>query len=232
MPAMASFTDARTRIWRTVASVDESDWEKRSAHIYTRTEVLANLVLHTEGLVRVVDGLRAGKWVPQYGADHFVEFEELSAEGSAAVVPRMYTSTRRFEYSMAGFDPAHFGNERFDTSPDGRHTLRVADIPLLQLIALELCNADLATEYGPADWPAEVPPVLLDRYSREHRLDAFTVAPTDVAHTWEVPGRKSGEVPVVSGKAADLAWWLAERGNGEGVMCSTGGLPVRRANLY
>jgi maleylpyruvate isomerase len=56
--------------------------------------------------------------------------------------------------------------------------------------------------------------------------DPFEVKPLDSARTWVV-GRTESEypVPVVTGPAADLGWWLTGRAAPDTLSCSRGELP-------
>jgi maleylpyruvate isomerase len=52
---------------------------------------------------------------------------------------------------------------------------------------------------------------------------SMVLSSTDAEGLWKL-GRGAG--PEIRGTVGDLAWWLVGRGSGEGLECSTGGLPT------
>jgi maleylpyruvate isomerase len=87
---------------------------------------------------------------------------------------------------------------------------------------VEVHHADLGLGYGPGDWPPELLADLMARRQRE-------LTETGPAFHWFVDETgdrfSSGEGPQVTGRAADLIWWLLGRGTGERLQCSHGVLP-------
>ncbi len=83
-------------------------------------------------------------------------------------------------------------------------------------------HADLRAGYSAGDWPSDFVSMLMARRRKELERDGFALRwrATDTKDSWA-----TGEGPEVTGKAADLLWWLLGRGSGDGLTCSDGELP-------
>jgi maleylpyruvate isomerase len=123
--------------------------------------------------------------------------------------------------------PADRWESRVERTPGGR-SLRAASLPGMRVRELEIHHVDLDAGYSRADWSTTFAEHLLDAMPR--RLDpprAFEVKPLDSARTWVVgSGESEYPVPVVTGPAVDLGWWLTGRGAPDTISCSQGELPT------
>ncbi len=88
---------------------------------------------------------------------------------------------------------------------------------------MEIHHADLQLGYTAADWPEDFTRHLIKR--RQDELadgPSMVLSSTDVDGLWKFG---PGEGPEITGPIADLAWWLIGRGDGAGLVSSTGELP-------
>jgi maleylpyruvate isomerase len=91
---------------------------------------------------------------------------------------------------------------------------------------VEIHHSDLGVGYEPATWPADFSSHLVRQ--RQEDLAAaggpsMVLSSTDVDGLWKFG---EGQGPEVRGAVGDLAWWLVGRGDGRGLTCSSGDLPV------
>jgi len=98
-------------------------------------------------------------------------------------------------------------------------------VPEMRRREVEIHHVDLDAGYHHRDWPEDFCIELLDLVTANHAdspdSGTFTIRATDTVRTWHV----GAEQPVVEGTAADLAWWLVGRGQGEGLGTDAGELP-------
>ena len=82
----------------------------------------------------------------------------------------------------------------------------------------------MLTGYRPADWPEDLSRDLVSTRQDELGLDgpSMVLSSTDVDGLWKLG---SGAGPEITGAVGDLAWWLVGRGQGAGLVSSTGELP-------
>jgi maleylpyruvate isomerase len=115
---------------------------------------------------------------------------------------------------------------RIERTPGGR-TMRAASFPGMRWRELEIHHVDLDAGYTRADWSLGFAEHLLDAMTKRlASADPFEVKPLDSRRTWVIgSGESEYPVPVVTGPAADLAWWLTGRAAPDSVSCSRGELP-------
>jgi maleylpyruvate isomerase len=87
---------------------------------------------------------------------------------------------------------------------------------------VEVHHADLGLDYTADDWPPDFVAGLMERRRQELAAagTAFSWFVTDTGERWS-----TGEGPQVTGRAADLVWWLIGRGSGERLRSTHGTLP-------
>jgi maleylpyruvate isomerase len=114
-----------------------------------------------------------------------------------------------------------------ERTPGGR-TMRAAAFPGMRWRELEIHHADLDAGYTRRDWTLAFAEHLVDAMAKRlHPEQAFEVKPLDTSRTWVVgDGQSEYPVPVVTGPAADLAWWLTGRPVPDTLSCSRGELPT------
>lgn len=189
---------------------------------WTRAHVLAHLALNAEGLSGALVGVTQGARVPMYRSQEArdTDIDELAAAGPTEVRDRLLGGTARLADALAAV-PQDRSEVSIERLPGGR-SFTVADVPWMRWIEVEVHHADLDAGYAHTSWPltlcAEVLDAALTRSLPSGPLTAYAV---DLDRRW-VYGEGG---PTVSGRAADLAWWLSGRGTGDGVTSERGELP-------
>lgn len=114
----------------------------------------------------------------------------------------------------------------FDRTPDG-HRIQAPDIPYMRWREVEIHHADLNLGYRPNDWADEFAVYLLAVTAFDRDGEAsMTLHPTGQDPMTLAGPDGVGGGPHIHGTAADLAWWLAGRGAGDGLEATGGELPV------
>lgn len=192
---------------------------------WSRAHVVAHLALNGEALRDVLLGVVEGRPVPMYRSQEArdADIADLSGADHAELRERLMASTTGFTEVVPQV-PEDAWDGRFERVPDGP-TLPVGAVPLMRVRELEIHHVDLDVGYSPDAWPPGFADVVIS--GMVTRLDpspGFRVAPLDSDRTWEV-GDADEEACVVTGPAAQVAWWLTGRPAGQQVSCSRGELP-------
>jgi maleylpyruvate isomerase len=88
---------------------------------------------------------------------------------------------------------------------------------------VEIHHADLGTSYTRADWPDDFVAELLDVVAVDQAgAGPALLRATDLGRDWPLGGEGG---PTVSGRGADLGWWLTGRSAGDGLTSDSGTLP-------
>lgn len=219
--------DATQRLVRSVDGLTDEQWRGSSLLPgWSRAHVVAHLVLNAEGLAGALEGLAAGAPVAMYvspeARDH--DIEELSLHEVPPVRDRLLASTTRFAESLAPLGQEEWA-AMIERVPGGQR-FAAAAVPAMRWREVEIHHADLDAGYTRHDWDPMFADAVVDTLAA--RLDGagpgFTVVLTDAGRSREVGSVVAG-ASEVRGSAADLAWWLSGRGDGEGLTCE-GGLPT------
>jgi maleylpyruvate isomerase len=91
---------------------------------------------------------------------------------------------------------------------------------------VEIHHGDLGTGYEPSTWPTDFSSHLVKQRQDELAQaggPSMVLSSTDVSGLWKFG---EGQGPEIHGTVGDLAWWLVGRGDGQGLTCSSGELPV------
>lgn len=219
---------ANGRLVRTVDGLSDEDWSRPSGlPDWTRAQVIAHLTLNAEALTAVLNGLHTDEPVPMYssGAARDTDIDDLAADGPSAMRDRFLGSGTEFHEAVSRTTPEAWAATALRT-PTGPPFL-VAAIPDMRLREIEIHHADLDAGYGRHDWPAEFVVRLLDAVTVDHAGSGpFRVEATDMNTAWLVGGRVSDAgIATVSGRGADLGWWLTGRGRGDGLHVDADDLP-------
>lgn len=221
--------DATQRLVRSVDALGDEQWRGPSLLPgWSRAHVVAHLVLNAEGLAGALEGLASGAPVAMYvspeARDH--DIEELSLDDVAPVRDRLLASTTRFADAAALLREEDWG-ATIERVPGGQR-FAAAAVPAMRWREVEIHHADLGAGYSRHDWTPTFADAAVDHLAArqaEHVGTAgFTVLLTDLERSREV-GSVGAGAPEVRGSAADVAWWLSGRGDGEGLTCD-GGLPA------
>ncbi len=121
--------------------------------------------------------------------------------------------------------PEELYGSRIERTPGSERRFTAGRVSEMRLREVEIHHADLGLGYTRADWPVSFSARLLDAMvKRDDWAEPFTAAPVDLDRTWQCGDVAEGS-PTISGTAADLAWWLTGRGDGDGLTSDDGDLP-------
>jgi maleylpyruvate isomerase len=137
------------------------------------------------------------------------------------VVPVFEAAAREAAEAIAAWS----ARGTFDRVPGGP-AMPVGEIPFMRWREVEIHHADLGLDYRAADWPAEFATYLLGVAAYDRGTGPrMTIVPTGLNPL--ALGGVDGSVRLeIHGSAADLAWWLVGRGDGEGLTAVGGALPA------
>lgn len=222
--------EATQRLLQDVDAMTDDDWGVPSLLPgWRRADVVAHLALNAEGLARALDGVRKGRAVPVYASLEAREADiaELGRATPADLRERLFAATAELRDELAAMteDLEAVPVER---QPGGPSFTALESVPM-RWREVEIHHVDLDLGYRPDEWePAFVEHLLgVAAHDRAEEVDLLLRTPTGDLHVGggavtDGSGRV-GRASVVSGSAADLAWWLVGRGTGEGL---SGELPT------
>jgi maleylpyruvate isomerase len=225
--------EASTRVLRTVDGFHGADWVTPSLlPAWTRAHVVAHLALNAEGMARALRGVVADEDEydgprTMYDSDEKrdADIDELAVSETSEIRDRLLAGTTVLREAIDAL-PSDRWETRVERTPGGR-AIRVGAFPGMRLRELEIHHVDLDSGYTPADWSLEFAEHLVDAMVK--RLDpsrAVEIRPLDSRRTWVVgDGESEYPVPVVTGPAAQIGWWLTGRPAPDTVTCSHGELP-------
>jgi maleylpyruvate isomerase len=226
--------EASVRVNRTVDRFHGDDWSAPSLLPgWTRAHVVAHLALNAEGMARALRGVVADEEPDDEPRSMYDSDEQRDADiaalatlDSSEIRQRLLAGTTLLAEAVTAIP-----QDRWDTSvertPGGRR-IRAAAFPGMRLRELEIHHVDLDAGYTTAAWPLPFAEYLLDAMAKRLQLDrAVEIRPLDSSRVWMV-GDAEAEypVPVVTGPAADLGWWLTGRPAPDSVSSSRGELPT------
>ena len=226
MDPLRLLPDATRSLVRTVDGLpDQAYAEPSLLPGWSRGHVVAHLVLHAEGSSRVLDSLSAGEEeVAMYASAQArdADIDALAAAGPAELRERLLAATTElFDAITRATERAWEGTVR--RTPEGEMTYPATALPGKRLTEVEVHHVDLDAGYQRTMWSGDFAAHLVGTLSpglQEH--GPLTLRASDLGTSWPV-GPEGG--PWISGTAADLAWWLTGRGEGEGLTAETGSLP-------
>lgn len=221
-------TEAGQRLARTVDGFSGDDWDAASLlPDWTRAHVIAHLALNGEALGGVLRGVVADEPVPMYRTQDArdADIEELAGADHAELRERLLESLTSFQDAVVAM-PDEAWSGRFERTAGGGGTFPLDAVPLMRVREIEIHHADLGAGYTADQWPPRFAEVVIDGMAKRLEPDAgFRVAPLDSERTWDV-GPVDDATAVVTGPAAQLAWWLTGRPPGDQVASSRGALPT------
>jgi maleylpyruvate isomerase len=226
IPLIDETVHATTRYLGALTVLEAEDLEAPSALPgWTRGHVVAHLSRNADAFTRVLGQAAAGEAATMYDSPESRDFDinatvaDLSAK---RLLADAVESARRFEKAAAVYDGPL--DATYTRVPGGDETFTVDTVGPRRLTEVEVHHADLLLEYRAAEWPAEFSRDLIGRRQDELGLDgpSMVLSSTDVDGLWKFG---SGAGPEIQGAAGDLAWWLVGRGDGAGLVSSSGELP-------
>lgn len=212
--------EATQRLVRTVDALDDDALVEPSLLPgWSRAHVVAHLTLNAEGLAGVLRGVVVGEDMPMYRSqeDRDADIEELAKAGPAELRERFLASTTLFHEAVVAVPEGGWAGEFRRVSAGGSMINRIA-IPGMRHREVEIHHGDLATGYGPAEWPEEFLDRVFNRVVRDREDGTAVMLRTPDG---DVPVAGGGG-PLVSGSRADLTWWLLGRGRGESLAADPG----------
>jgi maleylpyruvate isomerase len=194
---------------------------------WSRAHVVAHLSRNADAFTRVLGQVAAGEPASMYvSADaRDAEIEDTVARlDLAGLVEDALASTARLTEAFwaCEADPG----TPYTRVPGGDQSWPLRTVGPRRRAEVEIHHSDLGVGYEPATWPADFSSHLVRQ--RQEDLAAaggpsMVLSSTDVDGLWKFG---EGQGPEVRGAVGDLAWWLVGRGDGQGLTCSNGDLPV------
>ncbi len=229
--AAGMLADASVRVVRTVDGFHGADWSLPSLlPDWSRAHVVAHLALNAEGMAQALGGLVSDEdEAPRtmYASDdqRAEDIDVLAASDAGQIRDRLLAGITHLKDAVDAVPPDSW-EIRIERTPGGR-TMRAAAFPGMRWRELEIHHVDLDAGYTRSHWTQAFAEHLLDAMAK--RLDptpGFEIAPLDSQRRWVLGSPPDDEVPVVSGPAADLAWWLTGRARPDTLSGSRGELPT------
>jgi maleylpyruvate isomerase len=194
---------------------------------WSRAHVVAHLSRNADAFTRVLGQVAAGEPASMYVSAEArdAEIEDTVARlDLAGLVEDALASTARLTEAFwaCEADPG----TPYTRVPGGDQSWPLHTVGPRRRAEVEIHHSDLGVGYEPATWPADFSSHLVRQ--RQEDLAAaggpsMVLSSTDVDGLWKFG---EGQGPEVRGAVGDLAWWLVGRGDGRGLTCSSGDLPV------
>jgi maleylpyruvate isomerase len=194
---------------------------------WSRAHVVAHLSRNADAFTRVLGQVAAGEPASMYASADArdAEIEDTVARlDLAGLVEDALASTARLTEAFwaCEADPG----TPYTRVPGGDQSWPLHSVGPRRRAEVEIHHSDLGVGYEPATWPADFSSHLVRQ--RQEDLAAaggpsMVLSATDVDGLWKFG---EGQGPEVRGAVGDLAWWLVGRGDGQGLTCSNGDLPV------
>ena len=191
---------------------------------WSRAHVVAHLALNGRALARVLDAVGRGEPVAMYESDEQrdAEISEYAESDPADLRDGLLAATTAFSDAVAAMDDDGWAGS-FTRLPGGP-AWPAGTIVDTRRREVEIHHVDLGASYTQRDWPDDFVTELLGVVAVD-RADAgpFRLRATDLGRDWPVGDGAGG--PTVTGRGADLAWWLTGRGAGDALSSDSGSLP-------
>jgi maleylpyruvate isomerase len=212
--------EATTRCLATIDAL--TDEQVRAPSLlpgWSRGHVAAHIGLHAQGMARALRGARTGEPAPMYDSQESRDADIDARAGSTAT--ELASSVQMQCLRLAGELRLMKAVTTIDRLPGGP-SMTAPELVVARWREVEVHHADLDAGYGPGDWPVAFASYLLDDLAQDRggELD-LTLHARDIDRTVLVGRGGHG----VAGSAADLAWWLSGRGDGQ-ALASTRPLPT------
>ena len=190
---------------------------------WTRGHVLTHLSRNADAFTRVLHAAEAGEETSMYDSQEARDAEIEAGAGRSAteLIEDASASWGRLVQAQNKIHDSHLGVS-FTRRP-GQEPIAVRHVGAMRRTEVEVHHADLLLAYTAADWPADFSRHLVGR--RQDELadgPSMVLSSTDVDGLWKFG---TGAGPEIKGRIGDLAWWLVGRGDGTGLVSSTGELP-------
>ena len=225
IPHLEEMVVATTRYLGALTVLNDDDMRAPSLLPgWSRGHVVTHIARHADALCNLVRWAETGVETPMYpsreqrdadidaGADRSAHDLRVDASASAG----------RFLQAINELDVRH--EDAPVSRMPGTETFPARDIAMLRRIEVEVHHADLGVGFTHRDWSSDFADLLAGRVQND-RADgpAMVLRSSDTDGLWNYGVQ--GEGPEITGRAVDLAWWVLGRGDGNGLVSSTGELP-------
>jgi maleylpyruvate isomerase len=226
LPRLDETVVATTRYLEALTELVDEDVRKPSLlPDWSRAHVITHLARHADAVTHALHGVVNGTdaWMYSSQDARNAAIEAGSSRGAEELREDAAASWGRLLQILNELHPGHL-DAAITRLPGGEPFLSVRGVPEVRWTEVEVHHADLGIGYTPADWPVDLALLLIGRRQDELGLEgpSMVLSSTDVEGLWKFG---SGAGPEVTGRAGDLAWWLLGRGDGAGLVSSTGELP-------
>lgn len=216
--------DATHRLVRTADAMTEEEWQAPSLLPgWSRSHVVAHIVLNAEGLSGALEGVHEARRTPMYASqeDRDADIEKLSQASPSDLRSRLLASTSVIG-AWLGELAENLESHTFERTPGGR-AIRAGSVASMRWTEVEVHHADLGLAYTAADWPEAFVVHLLDKAAAAYdAATGFTAHASDLDRDWTF----GAGGPTVTGPGSALAWWSTGRGAGEGLSSDDGAIPA------
>jgi maleylpyruvate isomerase len=195
---------------------------------WSRAHVVAHLARNADAFVQVLRQVLAGEPAYMYTSQEQRNADIETTVGRPLGELRSYSTE-----SCAGYAAAapKLDAGRLDapvSRTPGGPVFPVSMVGRMRRTEVEIHHADLDIGYTAHDWPDDFTTALVTRRQDELAEEegggpSMVLVSTSIDGLWKLG---TGQGPTVEGAAADLAWWLVGRGDGQGLTCSAGPLPT------
>jgi maleylpyruvate isomerase len=223
LPHLEETLDATTRLLDTLATMDDADVRVPSVLPgWSRAHVITHLARNADGLAGVLAGAQAGDIDPIYRSQEGRDDDIEAGAGRSADELRRDVAAAADRWRQAAEALTEDRLESPMARLPGGPTQPVRRVGMMRWTEVEVHHADLGAGYTAADWPAELVAALMKRRHRELTEKGIGLrwTATETGESWA-----TGDGPEVTGRTADLVWWLLGRGGGERLACSEERLP-------
>jgi maleylpyruvate isomerase len=217
---------ANTRYLRALTGLAERDLQAPSLlPRWSRAHVVTHLARQADALTRALTAVLNGEeaWMYSSQTVRDEDIDKGATRSADELREDAEASADRFREVARRLEPQHL-DAPISRLPGGPTFMTAAETTGKRWSELEIHHADLGLDYTPADWPVEFSRLVIGNRQDELGLDgpSMVLSSTDVDGLWKLG---SGQGPEVRGTAAALAWWLVGRGEGSGLVSSSGELP-------
>ena len=219
---------ATTRYLQALTVLDEDSVRRPSLlPDWSRAHVVAHLSRNADAFTRVLGQVAAGEPASMYAsneardADIADTVERLDLAG---LVEDALASTARLTEALwaCEADP----DAPYTRVPGADRSFPLHTVGPRRRAEVEIHHSDLGTGYEPSTWPSDFSSHMVKQRQDELAQaggPSMVLSSTDVGGLWKFG---EGQGPEILGTVGDLAWWLVGRGDGQGLTCSAGELPV------
>lgn len=225
IPHLVEMVVASTRYLGALTELSDEDVRAPSLLPgWTRGHVITHLARNADAFCNLLHWAETGVETPMYESQEQRDADIEAGAGRSAHDLRVDASASagRLLQAINELDVRH--EDVLVSRTRGSRPFPARDVALMRRVELEVHHADLDLGFSHRDWDPRFAHALVDRVM-EDRADgpAMVLRSTDTDGLWKygVPGQG----PDITGGAADLAWWVLGRGDGEGLTSDADVLP-------